>query len=132
MNTKRLLLILIIFVISGCNTTPKTKTFNKVRSLSMDSKTKHYNIGRKESKNEVFKGDIIFDSNDKYISIKNSKWVFPLILKVKNRDKIVWESKLMDGGNDEVSFMIPTNILKSGYKIEVKSFTGVVMDSKVK
>ncbi len=43
----------------------------------------------------------------------------------------VWSAKL-DSNDKEIKFLIPTDILKSGYRIEVESFTGIVMDSKVK
>ena len=131
MNSKTLPLIVIIFVVSGCQTpTPQKQTTNRVKTISMEEKIKPYDIGRKDTDKGVFKGDIIFDSSDKYISIVNSKWVLPLELKVLNKDKVVWSKKLK--GDDDIKFLIPTAVLKSGYKIEVKSFTGVVMDSKVK
>ena len=132
LNTLAILGIISMSII-GCKTpTPKEKISLKVKTVDMSPKTKHYNIGRKESKDDLFNGDITFQPSDKYISIKNSKWVLPLTIKVMDKNRIVWESKLKgNGGNDEVNFMIPTNILKHGYRIEVKSFTGVVMNSKV-
>jgi hypothetical protein len=127
-------LIILSIIIGGCKTPiPQEQTTDRVKTISMDSKTKHYNIGRKDTDKGVFKGDITFNSSDEYISIENSKWVLPLELKVLDKKKVIWNAKLGgEGGNNEVKFKIPTDVLKSGYKIEVKSFTGVVMDSKIK
>ena len=131
LNTLAILGIISMSII-GCQS-PTPEVSYKIKTVSMNPQTKHYNIGRKESKDELFNGDITFQPSDEYISIKNSKWVFPLTVKVMDKNRIVWESKLKGGGNnDEVNFMIPTNVLKRGYRIEVKSFTGVVMDSEVK
>ena len=108
------------------------KILKKIKSISTRSKTKKYDIGRKESNGELFTGDIRFDSTDKYISIENSKWVFPWSLKVMNGDKVVWKGELSGNSNEPDSFIIPTDILKKGYKIEVISFKKLVMNSEIK
>ena len=127
---KRVVTVAIVSsILIGCHQTPKP---TETRAISMDTQTKHYNIGRKDSKDELFKGDITFNSNDKYIAIENSKWALPLVLRVMDGDTVVWESKLK--GNDEIKFIVPTDNLKRGMRIKVENsfFKTILMDSEIK
>ena len=130
---KAMILVIVLSGLAKCEIVNLDNNSSDIKTKSITiSHTRHYNIFRKDSKDELFTGDITFGSSDKFISFENPKWVLPLDLKVIDGEKVVWESKL--GGDDKIEFIVPTDILKSGMRIRVKnSFFGtLLMDSEIK
>jgi len=135
----KLTLAVMLIISTGCSTSYFKNNGNLDKKVStktisiISPQTKQYNIGRKSVKDGLFDEDITFNSNDKYILIKNSKWMLPLVLKVMDGDKVIKSFTLKDE-KKEIKFLVPTNILKSGMNIKVENsfFKTVLMNSKIK
>jgi hypothetical protein len=81
-----------------------------------------------------FSRDIVIDKKDKYLYLSDEKWAFkpfvqPIFLTILDSNG---KSIFKESSDDSLYFIIPTYILKNGYRIKVDDKNKfLLMDSKV-
>ena len=103
---------------------------NNLMSLILPTKEKEVSGTSRDTKLEqTFVKDIIVDKN--YLLIKSNKWKpLPITLTIYNTQKqIIYQE---DSNQSITSFLIPKQVLKSGYIVEVNnSLNDTLLKSKV-